>query len=65
MLEKVLDNELNDVTGGTIIPYLVKQGDTLSKLAAKFHCTVEDICEWNDIKNPNLISVGQKLIFKF
>lgn len=65
MLERLLENQLDGVTGGTIIPYLVKQGDTLDKLAKKFHCTVDDICEWNEIKNPNLIAVGQKLIFKF
>ncbi|MBQ2173506.1 MAG: LysM peptidoglycan-binding domain-containing protein [Alphaproteobacteria bacterium] len=37
----------------------------MGKLAEKFHCTVEDICKWNDIKNPDQIQVDQKLIFKF
>ena len=59
------DNELENVTGGTMIPYLVKQGDTLDQLAKKFRCTVDDICDWNDIKDPNVITVGQKLIIMF
>ena len=59
------DNELEQITGGTMIPYLVKQGDTLDKLAKKFRCTVDDICDWNDIKDPNVINVGQKLIIMF
>ena len=49
----------------TYIPYLVQQGDTLGKLAARFHCTVEQACEWNNIADPNKLQVGQKLIFKF
>lgn len=64
-MEKMIDEELKGITGGTIIPVIVKRGDTLEKYAEKFKCTVEDICKWNDIKDPNMIYVGQKLIFKF
>lgn len=64
-MNKINDENLEHVSGGTIIPVIVKQGDTLEKYAKKFGCTVEDICGWNDIKDPNMIYVGQKLIFKF
>ena len=64
-MNRITDESLEKVSGGTIIPVIVNQGDTLEKYAKKFNCTVEDICEWNDIKDPNLIYVGQKLIFKF
>ena len=64
-MTNLTDKELKNITGGTRIPYLVKKGDTLSKLADKFHCTVEDICEWNNIKDPNMIMIGQKLIILF
>ena len=64
-MNRITDESLENVSGGTIIPVIVKQGDTLEKYAKKFKCTVEDICEWNDIKDPNMIFVGQKLIFKF
>lgn len=49
----------------TYIPYIVQQGDTLGQLAKHFHCTIEEVCKWNDIKDPNILQVGQKLIFKF
>jgi len=64
-MEFINDETLENVTGGTIIPYLVKQDDTISKLAKKFRCTEQDICDWNHIENPNMISVGQKLIIMF
>ena len=64
-MDHIDDNDLSNVAGGTVIPYLIKKGDTLEKLAKTFHCTVDDICEWNKIENPNFIEVGQKLIFRF
>lgn len=59
------ENELDGVTGGTKIPYIVQNGDTLGELVKKFHCTLEQVCKWNNIKDPNKISAEQKLIFKF
>lgn len=41
--------------------YVVKKGDTLSGIAAKFGTTYQKLAEINGIKNPNLISVGQVL----
>ena len=59
------DEELGSVQGGTQLPYIIKGGDTLGALAKKYGCTVEQICQWNGIKNADQISVGQKLIIKF
>lgn len=42
--------------------YTVVRGDTLSALARKFNTTVKNLASWNNIKNVNLIYVGQKLI---
>ena len=39
----------------------VASGDVLSGIAPRFGVTVAQIQQWNDIKNPNLIRVGQKL----
>ena len=60
--------ELNDeqvaaVKGGTKIPYIVQSGDTLSKLSKKFNVSIEQICKWNNIKDPNKIDKGQLLTF--
>ena len=48
-------------------PYVVKSGDTLSKLSERFYNSVskwEKIYEANrdTLKNPNYIFIGQKLI---
>ena len=44
--------------------YTVKKGDNLSKIAKLYKTTVEKLVKLNDIKNPNLISVGQKIRVK-
>ena len=41
--------------------YIVQAGDTLSGIAQKFDETVGELIELNDIRNPNLIYVGQVL----
>lgn len=42
--------------------YTVKSGDTLWSIAKKYNTTVAAIVKTNNIKNANLIYVGQKLI---
>nr|WP_224243534.1 glycoside hydrolase family 19 protein [Hyalangium gracile] len=44
--------------------YSVRRGDTLSSLAKRFGTTVSSLAKANNIKNVNLIRVGQKLTFK-
>lgn len=41
--------------------YTVRKGDTLSDIAKKYGTNVNQIVTWNNIKNPNLIYVGQKI----
>lgn len=50
------------VKPGTV--YIVKAGDTLSGIAAKYGTTAQNLGKLNGIKNLNLISVGQKLVIK-
>ena len=66
-MEKAIlnDDALEMVQGGTKIPYVIKSGDTLGALAKKYNCTVEQLCEWNGIKNADQIEIGQKLDIKF
>lgn len=44
--------------------YIVRSGDTLSKIATANGVTVNQIVALNGIKNPNAISIGQKLRLK-
>lgn len=44
--------------------YIVKKGDSLSKIGAKYGVSVSDLVKWNGIKNPDLILVGQKIKIK-
>ena len=44
--------------------YIVKLGDTLSKIAKTYNTSVDNLVKLNNIKNKNLIYVGQKLRVK-
>ena len=63
-------NELNEedlsvVNGGLnvlrIVPYTVRYGDNLLRIATDLHSTVEAICTYNVIKNRNSVPAGQVL----
>lgn len=49
-------------TPGAPRVYIVQRGDTLSGIARKFNTTVAALVAANQIVNPSLIRVGQKLI---
>ncbi len=51
-----------DEDHASIILYIVQSGDTLWKIAKRYGVTVDTLVAANDIKNPDLILPGQKLI---
>ena len=55
----VAGSEANS-TGKTY--YTIKRGDTLWKIARSYGTTVQNLIQWNNIKTPNLIYPGQRLI---
>ena len=62
----VTDITLEDMTeampmAGAVI-YMVQKGDSLWKIAKRYHTTVADIVAVNEIENPDLIYPGQKLL---
>ena len=59
------DELMDQVTGGSILPYRVQAGDTLGAIAKKYNVTVEQLMAWNDIKDPNFLTIGQQLKIKF
>lgn len=50
-----------DNSNGNIY-YVVKSGDTLSHIALWYNTTVEELVKLNNIQNPNLIYVGQRIL---
>lgn len=46
---------------GSYTTYTVKAGDNLTKIAAAFNTTVDELVKLNNIKDKNLIVVGQKI----
>lgn len=55
----VLDNERIHDTSHRL--YIVKEGDTLSRIAKEYGVSIERLVDLNDISNPNLIYVGEIL----
>ena len=65
MMNKIAmtDNELDIVSGGTVLPYIVQEGDSLQSIASKYHVTVEQIMKWNNLSNAN-IHPGDTLVVR-
>ena len=51
---------LSLLVANSALAYTVQYGDTLSGLAYQNHTTVKELQKSNNIKNPNLIYVGQE-----
>lgn len=57
-----VQSKVNEILGPKKeVTYIVKKGDTLSKIANQFGTTYQEIARKNGIANPNKIYVGQKL----
>lgn len=57
----VPDLENNNINDTSHRLYIVKRGDTLTKLSQEFGVSIESIVRLNNIANPNLIFVGEVL----
>ena len=57
---KLTDEELELVTGGKQY-YTIQKGESLSSIAKKYSTTVEQLCRWNNISNPNYIVAGKRI----
>lgn len=58
--QRLMISNVNEKTS-TVTTYTVQSGDTLSKIAARFGTTVEQLVRLNNIRNPNLIYPGEVL----
>lgn len=57
-------NELCGAKKPTTVYHTVKSGETLSGIASKYGTTYQQLAKMNNISNPNLIFVGQKIRVK-
>lgn len=62
-IQSAVNSKINS-SKATTITYTVKKGDTLSKIAAKYNTTYQEIAKKNNITNPNKIFIGQVLKIK-
>ena len=73
-MSNITVKDLQNVTGGwrfanggfenygNYIIYTVAPGDVLSGIGERFGVGYMQIAQWNNIKNPDRISIGQKLV---
>ena len=57
-----VQNRVNEILAPKQIVYTVNPGDTLSGIAQRYNTTYQELARKNNIANPNLIYVGQKII---
>ena len=41
--------------------YVIKKGDTLSKIAANHNTTVTKLCQLNNMKKTDILKIGRKI----
>ena len=49
---------------GNQFTHVVQRGETLDAIARRHGVTVAQLVEWNGIRNPNLLQVGQRLVVR-
>lgn len=60
-----VQNKVNNLLGSNNkIYYTIKSGDNLSSIAKRYGTSVNQLVQWNNIKNPNLIYPNQKIRVK-
>lgn len=62
IIEKIEDALLNSENLDSINIYIVKKGDSLWNIAKKYKTSVDKIVKTNEIENPDVINIGDKLL---
>ncbi|WP_119343747.1 LysM peptidoglycan-binding domain-containing protein [Facilibium subflavum] len=64
-VEALSHAQYDDLQGGSSTlskqVYIVQRGDSLGSIAQRFNVSMADLQQWNDIKEPSLIYVGEKI----
>ena len=51
-----------DTVAPSAVTYIVRAGDTLSRIATKFRVSITDLLGWNSLSTHNVIKPGQRLV---
>jgi membrane-bound lytic murein transglycosylase D len=61
-IEKMLKQaRQNDDGRGSMKRHKIKNGENLGSIARKYRVTVKQIMKWNNLKNADKLSIGQRL----
>ncbi len=59
--KKIEKKKIDKIIKAPIKEYIVKSGDNLWRISLKFNTDIKELIELNNIKNPNIIHIGQKI----
>ena len=62
---KMNDDQLDQVTGGSFIPHVVGDGETLQDLAKKNNMSVEQLLAFNGMTDESQFKTGLQLKIPF
>lgn len=61
-IDKIEDAPLDLKNISSINIYVVKKGDSIWKIAKKYKTSMDNIIKTNNLENPDLINIGQKIL---
>ena len=60
-----VQNRVNEILSSSQDEYYtIQSGDTLSEIAERYGVSIEQLCAWNNISNPDLIYAGDTIKIK-
>lgn len=60
-----VQNRVNEILSSSQDEYYtIQSGDTLSEIAERYGVSIEQLCAWNNISNPDLIYAGDRIKIK-
>lgn len=62
VLEVITNSNNSQENQANRIIYTIRYGDTLSGIAKRYGASIQNLVNWNNIKNPNLIYAGNTLV---
>lgn len=58
---ELTEDEVSAASGGISQYYTIRRGDSLQSIARRFGTSVDRLVQLNNIKNPDIIYVNQKI----